>query len=46
MVLEYSQAINCYTELDVYPLPIIDSTVSKILKYSVFSMFDLKSAYH
>ena len=46
MVLEYSQAINCYTELDVYPLLIIDNTVSKILKYSVFSMFDRKSAYH
>ena len=46
MVLEYSQATNCYTELDAYPLPRIDNTVSKILKYSVFSMFDLKSAYH
>ena len=46
MVIDYSQTINCYTELDAYPLPRIDDMVSKISKYSVFSTLDLKSAYH
>ena len=35
MVIDYSQTINCYTELDAYPLPRINDMVSKILKYSV-----------
>ena len=46
MVIDYSQTINRYTELDAYPLPRIDDMVSKISKYSVFSTLDLKSAYH
>ena len=46
VVIEYSQTINHYTELDAYPLRRIDNRVSKISKYSVFSMLDLKSAYH
>ena len=46
MVIDYSQTINRYTELDAYPIPRIDNMVSKISKYSVFSTLDLKSAYH
>ena len=46
MVVDYSQTISWYTEVDAYPLPRIDDMASKISKYSVFSMLDLKSAYH
>ena len=46
MVVDYSQTISCNTEVDAYPLPRIDDMVSKISKYSVFSMLDFKSAYH
>ena len=46
MVVDYSQTVNVYTELDAYPLPRIDDMVRKISKYSVFSTVDLKSAYH
>ena len=46
MVIDYSQTINRYTELDAYPIPRIDDMVSKISKYSVFTTLDLRSAYH
>ena len=46
MVVDYSQTVNTYTNLDAYPLPRIDDMVNKISKYSVFSTVDLKSAYH
>ena len=46
MVIDYSQAINKFTQLDAYPLPRIDETVNKIAQYRVFSTIDLKSADH
>ena len=46
MCIDYSQTINQYTELDAYPLPRIDNMVNDLSKYSIFSTFDLKSAYH
>ena len=46
MVIDYSQTINKFTQLDAYPLPRIDETVNKIAQYRVFSSIDLKSAYH
>ena len=46
MVIDSSQIINRYIELDAYSLPTINNMVSKILRYSVFSTLDLKSAYH
>ena len=46
MVIDYSQTINKFTLLDAYPLPNIESIVSKVSKYDVFSTIDLKSAYH
>ena len=45
VVIEYSQTVNHYTEQDAYPIRRIDNRVSKISKYSVFSMLDLKSVY-
>ena len=46
LVLDYSQTINKYTELDAYPLPRIDDYVNDLAKYNYFSKIDLKSAYH
>ena len=46
LVIDYSQTINKFTNLDAYPLPSIDETVNKIGQYRVFSTIDLKSAYH
>ena len=37
LVIDYSQTINKYTNLDAYPLPNIEETVNKISKYRVFS---------
>ena len=46
MVIDYSQTINRFTQLDAYPLPRIDEIVNKVAKYRYFSTIDLKSAYH
>ena len=46
LVVDYSQTINKFTNLDAYPLPNIEETVNKIVQYRVFSTIDLKSAYH
>ena len=46
MVVDYSQTINKFTNLDAYPLPRMDDIVNKLAGYRVFTMVDLKSAYH
>ena len=46
MVIDYSQTINLYTELDAYPMPSADKMIQDIAQYKFFSTFDLKSAYH
>ena len=46
MVIDHSQTINKFMQLDAYPLPRIDETVNKIARYRVFSTINLKSAYH
>lgn len=46
LVVDYSQTINQYTELDAYPVPRMDDFINNIAKYRVFSAIDLKSAYH
>ena len=46
MVIDYSKTINWFTYLGAYPLPQIDSIVSELATYSMFSTIDLKSAYH
>ncbi|XP_055869763.1 uncharacterized protein LOC129923337 [Biomphalaria glabrata] len=46
MVIDYSQTINRFTYLDTYPVPKVDELVQEISKYSMYSTFDLKSAYH
>lgn len=46
MVIDYSRTINQFTQLDAYPLPRIDVIISKVSQNEVFSVIDLKSAYH
>ena len=46
MVVDYSQTINRFTQLDAFPLPRINELVSGIAQYKVFSTIDLRSAYH
>ena len=46
LVIDYSETINRFTQLDAYPMPRIDDTVNQIAQYTVFSTVDLKSAYH
>ena len=46
LCIDYSQIINIYTQLDAYPLPRIDDMINELSQYSVFSTFDLRSAYH
>ena len=46
MVIDYSDTINRFTELDAYPMPNVLEMVRKISQYRYFATFDLKSAYH
>lgn len=46
LVVDYSLTINRFTELDAYPLPNIESIVSKVAEHNFFSQIDLRSAYH
>ena len=46
LVIDYSETINRFTQLDAYPLPNVDELVNKIAKYKYFSTINLKSAYH
>ena len=46
LAIDYSETINRFTLLDGYPLPRIEDTVNNIAQVKVFSMIDLRSAYH
>ena len=46
LCIDFSQTINLFTNLDAYPLPRIDDLVNKLARYSVFSTYDLRGAYH
>ena len=46
MVVDYSRTVNKFTDLDAYPLPLMDEMVLDISKHKIYSTFDLKSAYH
>ena len=46
LVIDFSQTINKFTYLDAYPLPNLNKTVNSIAQYRVYSVIDLKSAYH
>ena len=40
MIIDYSQTINRYTLLDVYPVPHIDEMINEITKYRIFITLD------
>ena len=44
-VINYSQTINLFTELDAYPLPRIEELVKTVSQYRIFSILDLRNAY-
>ena len=46
LAIDFSQTINRFTLLDAFPLPRISDLVNKIAQYRVFSIIDLRSAYH
>ena len=46
MVIDYSETINRFTELDAYPMPNIVKMINDISKYKYFTTLDLKLAYH
>ena len=45
MMVDFFRTINCFTQLDDYPLPRINEMVQNFTKYKVFSKIDFKSAY-
>ena len=46
LCVDYSQTVNQYREIGTYLIPRTDDMVDNLDNYSVFSTFDLKSAYH
>ena len=46
LCVDYSQTINQYTELYAYPLKRIDASINNLAHYKVFSLFNLRNAYH
>ena len=46
MVIDYSRTINKFTIQDAYPIPNMDGLALEVSRFSVFSTFDLSSAYH
>ena len=46
MVIDYSQTVNRFPNLDAYPLPRIGDQINEIAKNKIYSTFDFKSAYY
>ena len=46
LCIDYSRTINRYTVPDSYPLPNADDMVYEVAKYSRYTTYDLKTAYH
>jgi len=46
MVIDYSETVNRFTNLDAYPFPDMENIINLIAQNSVFSKIDLTSAYH
>ena len=45
-VVDYSETLNKFTNLDAFPIPNMSSLIEKISCNKVFSTIDLTSAYH
>ena len=46
LVINYSQTINKFTQLDAYPLPLMQDVVNNVAQYKIYSTLDMSSAYH
>ena len=46
LVVDYSQTVNRFTNLDAYQLPRIDDQINEIAKNEIYITLDLKSAYY
>ena len=46
MVIDYSETVNLFTNLDAYPLTTIETILNKVAENHYFSKIDLTSAYH
>ena len=46
LCINYSQTVNIYTQPDAYPHLQNDDMINELSQYSVFSTFDLRSAYY
>jgi len=45
MVIDYSQTVNRFTQLDAYPLPKIEEVINDVSQDKFYSSVDLRSAY-
>ena len=45
MVINYSQTVNRFTQLDAYPLPKIEEVINDVAQDKFYSSVDLRSAY-
>ena len=46
LLIDYSQTINKFTQLDAYPLPFMQDVVYNVAQYKIYSTLDMPSAYH
>ena len=46
LVIDYSQTINKFIQLDAYPLPLMQDVVNNVAWYKICSTLDMSSAYH
>ena len=44
LAVDYSQTINLFTELDAYPLPLIQDIINKVAQHDYYSEYDLTTA--
>ena len=46
MVIDYSETVNRFTDVDAYQFPEMEVLADKATHYHYFSKIDLKAAYH
>ena len=46
MVIDNSETVNLYTDVDAYPFPDVESMLTRAAAFHYFSKIDMKSAYH
>ena len=46
MVVDYSETINRFTELDAYPMPNAPQMIEEMSQYQYYSTYDLRCTYH